>query len=248
MIKLNANEKDFISYTRQSIKSKFLKEVHTEVCQQEVGKTKNIKLNNKDIEKLFDLYDNYFFEGELKKALGNNIVFSLSKRMTSAGGKTIFRRNSNSSEYEIRISLVILNNFYLKTSEKKVSGIIVSDPIEALMLIMEHEICHVVEFYNYGDSNCKGKSFRDISSGVFNHKGIYHDIPTRKNLNPNLEISDISIGDKVSFIYRGKKYVGIVANITKRATVMVLDKGGAYKDKEGNRYTKWYVPIINLSK
>jgi len=169
--------------------------------------------------------------------------------MSSAGGKTIYKKNKNNVTFEIRVSMKILNNFYKISSEKRVSGIIVKDPIDALQIILEHEICHLIEFYYFGNSNCKGARFKKLSIDIFSHKTIYHELPTDKKIAMTKQSKNsIRVGDNVSFIFKTKIYTGIVANITKRATVMVKDNKGLFSDKNGQRFTKWYVPLNNLEK
>lgn len=250
MIKWEVKSESYILNARNLIKSEFLKllENNNHSFTANALEGKSILLSNSFIKKLFYLYDDNFFKGQLEKFIGDKMKFSLSKRMTSSGGKTIFSKTVQGYRYEIRISLPILNNFYLTNSEKRVSGLVVLDPIEALMIIMEHEICHIIEFYNYGQSNCKAYRFKKISIEIFNHKGVYHEIPSEKSLNKKNNSTNISVGDKVKFIFKDKIYEGFVSNITKRATVMVLDSKGQYKDKKGNRYGKWYVPLSNLRK
>ncbi|MPM45165.1 hypothetical protein SDC9_91851 [bioreactor metagenome] len=250
MIKWEVKTERYILNARNLIKNEFLKLLENNKNSFIINSLdeKSIKLSDSFIEKLFYLYDDSFFRGQLGKFIGDKIKFSISKRMTSAGGKTIYSKTVQGFNYEIRISLPVLNNFYLTNSEKRVSGLVVLDPIEALMIIMEHEICHVIEFNNYGQSNCKAYRFKKISREIFNHKGIYHEIPSRKSLSKENKSINISVGDKVKFSYKDKTYEGLVFNITKRATVMVLDSKGQYKDKKGNRYGKWYVPLSNLRK
>ncbi|MEG0773367.1 SprT-like domain-containing protein [Clostridium sp.] len=244
MINFKSNRNDEIGNKRRIIKEEFSK-----ICVKSMGvDTEVVTLQSMDVEKLFYLYDKYFFYGQLRLCLDKTIKFSVSTRMTSAGGKTIYKKTSTGKEYEIRISLVVLNNFYLNSNEKKVSGLVVSSDIEALQIILEHEICHVLEFHNYGISSCKGLRFKKMSSEIFGHKSIYHEIPSRSTLKYKDKKPSISIGDKVIFEHKNKEYKGLVTNITKRATVMVLDIRGRYQDKDGKRYTKWYVPIINLCK
>ena len=58
----------------------------------------------------------------------------------------------------------------------------------------------------------------------------------------------LHVGSKVSFNMENRKLKGIIYRITKRATVMVKDKKGQFADKNGNSYSKYYVPLQNLER
>jgi len=51
------------------------------------------------------------------------------------------------------------------------------------------------------------------------------------------------VGERVVFPLEGKMMEGQLHAIHKRGIVMVPDKKGAYADKQGQRYTKYYVPL-----
>lgn len=228
---------------------KVIKDTFISFLSSESNLTSTLVLLDKHIGKLFSLYDTYFFHSKLSTLFQNSLCFSTSNRMSSAGGKTIYKKNKNNVTFEIRISIKILNNFYKTSSEKRVSGIIVNDPLDALQIILEHEICHLIEFYYFGNSNCKGPRFKKLSMDIFNHKTIYHELPTDKKIAITKQLKNsISVGDNVVFTFKTKVYTGIVSNITKRATVMVKDNKGMFSDKFGQRFTKWYVPLNNLEK
>ena len=111
-------------------------------------------------------------------------------------------------------------------------------------MVLEHEICHAIEFIYYYESNCKGDRFKTISNNLFGHTSSYHQLPTHKEL--AREKYGLRIGDKISFIFADKKLNGVIYGINKRATIMVQDKNGQYADKQGNRYVKYYVPLNNI--
>lgn len=195
------------------------------------------------IEELIRLYDFYVLDDYVKNNIEDGIKVSLSNRMTSAGGKTIFYKKRNTKDFEIRISLVILQAYIDSSYKGKICGIEGNDVIDGLMLIMEHELCHVLEFSAYGTSNCKGRRFKAMAWKLFRHGASTHEVTSNKGLK---EGATIMIGQEVTFMYKGNAYSGVVANINKRATVMVKDPKGQYKDKKGNTFNKWYVPLTML--
>lgn len=239
MFAIKENSSDYIKKRRDLIKIKF----KNSFCEDNI-----LKISSKDIKYLFNLYDEAFFNLDLSNNLKGNIKFSSSNRMTKSAGKTIYFAKGTLKNFEIRISNIILIDYLneIQNNEKKVCGLIVEDFFHAFMLILEHEICHVIEFYNYGSSNCKNKRFKTIANMLFGHKSSYHELLKSHSISKSTE--EFKIGQVISFTYKGIEKTGIIANVTKRATIMVRDKNGIYLDSEKNRYSKWYVPLTLIKK
>ncbi len=69
------------------------------------------RIHPDDLHFLFAEYDNAFFNGKIREALGEiSLHFGLSKRMTSSGGKTAryFDRRNSKEWFEISVSTAIL--------------------------------------------------------------------------------------------------------------------------------------------
>ncbi len=200
-------------------------------------------LTLENISNLIDIYDGYVLKGYLVNAIPKGIKVSLSNRMTSSGGKTIFSKRGRECTYEIRISNRVIKEYIEDNRSKVVCGIEAKDALEALMLILEHELCHVIEFSEYGNSNCKGNRFKNIAFNLFGHTSSYHEILKSKDaFNKTINNSFVK-GQVVQFKYKGILYEGIISNINKRATVMVKDIKGTYRDNHGLSYSKWYIPL-----
>lgn len=204
------------------------------------------KISADDLYLLFKLYDETFLQGYFNENFYGSIHFSLSKRMTSSAGKTIYPRNIthlslNEIKFEIRMAVNFFFKFYETKGDKIVNGIIASDALEALQLVFEHEICHVIELIMYRQSSCSGKRFKTMANRIFGHTKSYHELPTASQIAKRNYIS--SIGKKVVFKYNNLNLSGIITNINKRATIMVMNNNGNYVDKSGNRYIKYYVPL-----
>lgn len=204
-----------------------------------------------DLSLLFRLYDEVFLGGYFENTYKGTMDFSLSKRMTRSAGTTRFPKNITElppEQYrvEIKISVDFLFNYYKADREKQVSGIITNDPLDALMLVLEHELCHVIEVLYFGKTNCKGVRFKEIVNNIFGHTDVYHKLPTSAEIR-HLEYG-FKPGDNVSFECEGKGIKGIINRINKRATVMVEDKNGAYIDMQGKRCEKYLVPLNMLKK
>ncbi|MFU0824972.1 SprT-like domain-containing protein [Clostridium sp.] len=209
------------------------------------------KILVEDLQLLFNLYDKYFFNYYFNKFFKGNITFSLSKRMSRSAGKTIIPKTNpileeEKQRYEIRIGVNFLFQYYELDREKIVAGVKTEDSLHALLMVFEHEIIHLIEFYVFGNSSCKNKRFKTIAKNIFNHKDVYHSLPTNGEI--ACESLGIKIGDKVSFLHEEEIKNGIVNRINKRAAIMVLDNKGNYIDGQGNRYSKYYVPLNKIRK
>lgn len=225
---------DKINLKRDEVRAKFL------------NRSKNIKsgeisaISRDDLYVLYELYDGIFLESFLKDNLKERLSFSLSNRMSRNAGKTVYRKDS----FEIVMAVKFFFNYGSLKRDKKVNGIITRDALNALQLVFEHEICHVIEFYLFKRSSCKKKIFKTLAFSLFGHTDVYHQLPTEREIVGS--VYNLRVGDKVTFSSDNKKYVGIINSINKRATVMVRDSKGMYADRYGNRYTNWYVLIKNL--
>jgi len=228
---------------RNDIRSKF-------IVKSENVNTGNIKcMSNQDMKILFDLYDEEFFRDYFRENFKESITFSLSNRMTSAAGKTIYSRKIKllqeaEKTYEIRIGIKFFFQYDKVERDKIVSGINTKDSLEAFQIVFEHELCHLMEFHLYSESSCKKRRFKTMVNNIFGHTEVHHQLPSQQEI---ISVDyGFKIGQKVCFVNENKKYSGFIYKINKRATVMVKDKKGTYKDGQGTTYSKWYVGFGQL--
>lgn len=208
------------------------------------------RLSTTDLIWMYELYDRIFFANWFKESFAGKIKFSLSRRMTKSAGLTLCPKNIDKIKpeewvMEIRIGVDFFLQYNTIEGSKTVCGIKTSSALEALQLVFEHELCHVLEFIHFKQSKCSGQRFKTIAANLFGHSESYHKLPTIRQI-ANQKLG-LHIGDIVSFDFEGKRLNGILYNINKRATVMVKDRKGSLTDKKGNRYTKYYVPLMRLS-
>lgn len=202
-----------------------------------------------DLKLLFELYDRVFFQNWFKDNFKGKIKFSISGRMTKSAGKTLCPKNIDRIKQEdlvieIRIGVDFFSHYGCIKGSNVVCGINTSNSLEALLLVFEHELCHVIEFIHFKKSSCSGNRFKTIAGNLFGHTESCHRLPTyRKIAKQKL---GLRLGDTISFIFKGKRFTGILYNINKRATVMVRDKNGTMIDNKGIRYSKYYVPLSLL--
>ena len=213
------------------------------------------ELSNKDLKVLFDLYDEYFFEGmcgRVARSASDKFSFRLSKRMTNAGGKTTREQYRNPqtghahTDFEIAVSVTLLfESFRTQQDLQNVGGLVCTDRLTALLRIMEHEIVHLIEMLLWYDSSCAKQRFKSIVWRFFGHVESNHQLLTPTDT--ARKYAGIQAGDRVRFVFEGKPFVGIVNRITRRATILVKDKNGVPYD-DGHKYKKFYVPVAMLKK
>jgi len=206
-------------------------------------------ISTADLKLMFELYDQIFFHNWFKENYKGKLKFSLSRRMTRSAGSTICPKNiaelaPEDVVLEIRIGVEFFFNYGVIKGAKPVCGVNTNNSLQALQLVFEHELCHVIEHIFFHESNCSGARFKTIANNLFGHTASHHSLPTYKQIAKEKYV--INIGDTVEFSFKGKKLKGIVNNIKKRATVLVPDENGPYVDKEGNTYAKYYVPLVLL--
>lgn len=208
-----------------------------------------------DLARMFDLYDQAFFAGIVRKRLeecGSPLTFDVSPRLTRSGGLTKqFRPRGTpqaprlkGARYEILLSGPLLRQTFRDVQRKVVvNGLECSDRLEAALRIFEHELIHLVEMLETGGSSCDAALFKVLAHGYFGHTHTKHDLVTQHER--AREQFALKVGDRVRFELGGREYVGVVNRITQRATVLVEDENGQpYRD--GKRYLKFYVPLTML--
>ena len=239
-----------ISYTNAEILAK-----RAEVAQILISGSPNIKgptidrIAPSDLQLLFNLYDQIFFRHQFAEEFQGKLRFSLSTRLSKTAGKTLCPQNitrikPEELSIEIRMGTEFFFKFHEINSAKSVAGIATDNALEALQLVFEHELCHVIEFISFHTSNCKQARFKTLAQNLFGHTASTHQLPTSKQIAE--QKYGFKIGDTVKFKFEDQCYEGMLYRINKRATVMVIDQKGTHVDKQGNRYTKYYVPMSFL--
>ncbi len=207
------------------------------------------RLTAADVRLLFELYDEVFLDGYFQREFCGRLTFSLSTLMPSAAGKVLAPAGlptlaPEQVHYDLRIAWEPFLGYHEVRRPKTVAGVRTRDALEALQVVVEHELCHLVELHCYGRTSCRGERFKALAHGLFGHTEGYHRLPTRQELAK--ERYGIAPGDAVTFVHNGVEFHGRVHRVNKRATVMVPDPGGQFQDTAGCRYQKWYVPLTAL--
>lgn len=199
-----------------------------------------------DLGFLFRAYDKRFLDGLCARAVApGNLSFRLSQRMTRAAGKaSCIAHASGKADYELAVSATLLfDGFGPSDRDVTVAGLPCASRLEALQRIFEHELVHLIEFVAWKKSNCRTARFHTIATRLFGHREYTHQLITRRE---RAAAVGIVVGSPVSFVIDGRRLVGRVNRVTKRATVLVSDPRGE-KYRDGNRYAKYYVPLPALT-
>lgn len=233
------NEKRELVKNYLYIKSKYIKS----------GDFKEI--SDYDLFLLYDLYDEIFLKSWFKENFKGKITFKLSKQLSRAAGNTKTKKNigelqDEDIEFEIKISLNHLMNFDKIDRSKFVGGIEAKSKLDSLMLVFEHELCHVIEFLFYKKSDCSKQVFKDIIYNLFGQHETTHKLVSSREA--DYQEYGILPGDNISFEHEGVEIYGIITKINKRAVVMSPSQYGKYVDKKGQHYTKYYVSLSCLTK
>ncbi|MCA9127621.1 MAG: hypothetical protein KDB22_11070 [Planctomycetales bacterium] len=205
----------------------------------------------KDLQFMAELYDQFFFSGLcLPIARHYGLQFRWSKRMTSAGGKTVriihtdHSTRKQSTRYEIVLSATLLFQTFSDLQRPiRVTGVLCTNRLQAMQRIMEHELIHLVEMLVWDDSCCAAARFQSIARRLFGHTEHKHDLITQQERAASK--FNVRVGSLVKFQHDGQAYVGTVNRITRRATVLVVHPTGQLYD-DGQRYRKFYVPVSLL--
>lgn len=205
-----------------------------------------------DLQRMAELYDAKFFDARLLSlARQHSLSFRWSNRMTSAGGKTIrsTRRIPGTRavqvSYEIALSATLLFQTFGDLERPiRVTGHVCTNRMQAMQRILEHELIHLGEMLVWSDSNCAASRFQTIAGRLFGHTEHKHDLVTQHER--AAKKYNVRVGSMVRFAHEGKRYIGKVNRITRRATILVPDADGERYD-DGKCYRKFYVPLSHLS-
>jgi len=198
-----------------------------------------------DLKLIFQLYDQQFFSGLVKKALSDTrLDFELSRRLTRSAGKTAYYRKP-ARRFLIGVSTTLLFGCFTEQDHRSIvcSGIVCHDRLDALLRVMEHELVHLIEFVLWEKSSCSRNRFRSISLRAFSHTENVHSLITP--VERAQQQFGIAPGVMVQFSMDNKTLTGVVNRVTRRATVLVEGcDGRLYSD--GKKYLKFYVPLSML--
>ena len=211
---------------------------------------------NTDLALLFDLYDDHFFAGKLRRLIGErgapSLTFRVTPRLTRAGGKTTRIRRPHPKlgriapidEYEISIaSSLLFMSFNDPQRPTIVTGHRCTDRLDALLRIYEHELTHLMELLQTDRSSCNRGPFQQAARRMFGPTAYQHGLVLPEE--HAARTHGVRVGQIVRFSDGARTLVGRVNRINKRATILVEDPAGR-RYSDGKHYTGWYVPLDDL--
>lgn len=191
---------------------------------------------------MLTVYDDLFFRGFLATQQRAEVHITASTRMTrSAGTCSVTVAPRRAPRIEIRMGVDFL--FRLTEGPFEVNGLRVESPLEAFFCVLEHELCHALDFLFHGTMDGHSRRFTALTQGLFGHTRNTHTLPTRAQDAAHM---GCGVGHWVHFPYQGHELCGQVSRVGKTASVMVPDAQGAWHDAEGQRYAKYTVPLRAL--
>jgi len=104
-------------------------------------------LSPKVLQLLFDLYDKYFYDNQLKKSIklnGCSISICANNRCISTAGMCKWGGKAKNKCFTIELSSKVFKKAFEKTGIKKNGGIDCSNILDCLMLTFEHELLHSI--------------------------------------------------------------------------------------------------------
>jgi hypothetical protein len=211
---------------------------------------------NSDLALLFDLYDDRFFSGRLRRLIDDrgaaSLTFRVAPRLTRAGGKTTRVRRPHPKlgkiapidEYEISIaSSLLFMSFTEADRPTVVAGHRCADRLDALLRIYEHELTHLIELLQTDRSSCSRSPFQLAARHMFGHTAFNHGLVLPEE--HAARTHGVRVGQTVRFSANGQTLIGRINRINKRATVLVEHPAGR-RYSDGKHYLSWYVPLDDL--
>jgi hypothetical protein len=231
-----------------SLREKSILELQRQIHRDLLAHSRHVREPNfaavhpQDLEFLFDAYDQRFLHGRCRDALaGSMLQFRLSPRIITS--TSVFRTATGDTIYQIAVASSTLFDCFQPTERKTtVYGIKCEDRLEALQRIFEHELVHLIERLCWNTTNCSAARFQNLARRLFLHQEHIHSSITRRERAVDF---DIRPGSRVAFVFEGRRLVGRVKRVTKRATVLVEDPNGQ-RHSDGLRYRSYYVPLAQL--
>ena len=207
----------------------------------------NNKVTPSLVKKCFELLDKIWFNDSIQNFINdkNKIKFQVSEKLTKTAGYFMKKKNL----YIFKLSSFILNNlFNSKIKTVKINGILAQDVTYVLIILMEHEIMHLIVnslLKNHPLNPQKEKSghteiFKILVYNMYHHLKITHELlhgdVTQFEEKTNLMRNELQIGDKIECTT--KKFVGIVVEIQKKYAIIKID----------NQYKSCLLNNVNILK
>jgi hypothetical protein len=253
--KVKANPPELIKELRGKIHEFLLK----------VAPDKKVKsLTKRDLEELFTLYDDYFFDSSIRNYLKEKdeeliVKFGQFRKKQGTAGhcklKIQGKKEVKKCYHTLGFSLPVLSNVFVDDESEEIetaNGIQCFDQLECLQIIMEHEMIHlIINLWNEGKSEEKvnkreahGKTFKTLARNIFGHSNFRHSLGQGLKEDPAIYIAKVKRylkpGMKIDTIREDIITPYTVVSVVHRENV----KRFRARDKEGKIWTIPFTWVI----
>ena len=168
------------SYLKKQIDDNFIDKARVTIREALNVNVDKFRLSETIIKRLFILFDKFYFKGLIQKKLNYydiELEFSISNTMKRTAGCVKYHKH----KLELAFSAYIINKIYAETFNSiRISGIICYDIIDVLIVLMEHEITHLILSIYFGYKNDvksgHNSQFKTLVWNMYRHTKITHDL------------------------------------------------------------------------
>jgi sugar-specific transcriptional regulator TrmB len=245
---MNKNIEDyFVFYLSNKLSNEDIKHIRDNIIMTLNESFKDVKIiKSSIIKKCFELIDNKLFSNSIIKYIKTN-NYDLEYKTSGKYKRVAGTFGARGNVLKFTFSKPILDNLFNNDVKfVEISGIKCSSLIETIVVLMEHEITHLILFLLRGHKDNIGteksghtSTFKRFVRNVFNHTKITHSLnlgDIEKHHDENKKNAELlQVGDQVSC----KSGTGILVKIGNGKGVVSLSD---------NKYRATYLKEINLVK
>jgi len=204
----------------------------------------NIKISEKTLIDMFQLYDYYFFDNNLSLLLNKrneSIIFDIKIRSKQRAGDYSYFPNKNSkNQHRIRVSEKLISSLFMNGEQSiKSNGILIHDHYDAMANVFEHELVHLYFCLNNLNNKIKsgpgknyytshGKLFQKLVLELFGHNDFRHNFFNNKSEKHSKKDSEINkedccVGQMISFNYKKEIVKGEIIKLNPKRCKIKVD-------------------------
>jgi hypothetical protein len=181
----------------------YRKFIHDEITRKYLNGNPNFQVMPDILPILFNLYDQYFYQGQLSEIMNRNkiqLLFDYGAKLTKTGGTC----GRNGCIYTIKISQpVILSTFNKGEKSHSANGLQCFDRLDCLMNVFEHELTHFAIEISHGHVKgdpiykSHGLYFQQLVNAYYGQTAYKHSL--LRNIETPGKKEDFSVGDIVTY-------------------------------------------------
>ncbi len=185
------------------------------------GQSDPPSMSNSDLQRLFQLYDSYFFGGYINHLLtstSSTLTIVFSSRMTKNYGYCA----KKGCIYNLSLSWATHQRIAAETNPRnqQLGGIPCQTTFTCLQLTFEHELIHLVLFLEKVKEKSHGPIFRQRLFNIFGQTEVAHHTHETE-----FSREEAQLGMRVSFTYKGQTILGAIYRINPKRAKIHTDDG-----------------------